>query len=280
MPLGAFFVGYRIKSGKNMSLRAVLGRKFNMARIYDKHGRSVPVTYVKTGPLTIVEVKTKEKQGYDVSVVGFENTKKISKGVSGRLRKLGIKEDFRFLKELPSKSEAKAGEVVTVGDVFRVGDLVDVRGVSKGKGFAGVVKRYGFKGGPRTHGQSDRERAPGSIGSTTTPGRVYKGTRMAGHMGKEQVTVQGLEILSIDKENNLLGIKGALPGNREGLLIIEKSLKRKKAYHEPEIPQIPIIGGGAEEPKEELTEGAVPVGEQTPAEPVAEVKPEGVEENA
>lgn len=265
-------------------LRAIIANKLNMERLFDKHGRSVPVTYVKSGPMTIAQIKEKEKDGYDGVQVGFGVKKKVSKGVSGHLKKWGVKENLKYIRELPFKGELKHGEVVNIADVFRVGDLVDVTGINKGKGFAGVVKRHGFRGGPRTHGQSDRERAPGSIGSTTTPGRVFKGLKMAGHMGAEQVTIQGLEILSIDKENNILGIKGALPGNKGNVLILKKSIKKKKAYHEPEIPQAPVVGGGdQEEVKEETTQIEGVSEDQSATVPSAEeqteVKSEGEENN-
>lgn len=230
-------------------LRAILGKKLNMSRIFDRHDRSVPITYVQTGPQTVLEVKSRETAGYQAVQVGFQKARKSSKPMFGRLKKLGVKENFRYFRELPLKGDLKPGEVIKIEEVFRVGDLVDIVGVSKGKGFAGVIKRHGFSGGPKTHGQSDRERAPGSIGSTTTPGRVFKGLKMAGHLGNQQVTIQGLEILSIDKESSLLGIKGALPGYIGNLLIIKKSIKKKKAYHEPEIPQMPLLAAEDEKPK-------------------------------
>lgn len=260
-------------------LRAILGKKLNMTRVYDKHNRSVPVSYIQTGPITVIAVKPKGNALDQAAQVGFEKAKRISKPLSGRLKKLGVKENFRYLKELPFKGEIKSGEIVKADEVFKVGDLVDITGISKGKGFAGVVKRHGFAGGPKTHGQSDRHRAPGSIGSGTTPGRVVKGLKMAGHMGHERTTIQGLEILSIDKENDVLGIKGALPGNRGNLLIIKKSIKKKKAYHEPETPAMPVVSH-EEEKKEETVEN-VPVAQELSSEIEALKTPaEGEEKHA
>jgi large subunit ribosomal protein L3 len=164
-----------------------------------------------------------------------------------------------LLREVELDGEVKVGDKVTLEEVFRKGNLIDVIGTSKGKGFAGVVKRHGFHGGPKTHGQSDRHRAPGSIGSGTTPGRVQKGLKMAGHMGNEQVTVFGLEIMDIDKETGTMLVKGSVPGKTGSSLIIKKSKKKKAAYHEPEIPSIPQIGGGEEEKAETQPEVATEV---------------------
>lgn len=237
-------------------LKALLGKKLNMTKVFDQHGRSIPVTYIQAGPSTIFQLKDKEKDGYVSAQIGFGVNKHPKKALSGHIR--GAKTEIapRFLREVALSGEATVGEIITIKDVFRRGDMVDVMGTSKGKGFAGVVKRHGFAGGPRTHGQSDRLRAPGSIGATTTPGRVFKGVRMAGHMGVGQVTVVGLEIIEIEPEKNLIAVKGAVPGPTGELLVIRKSKKKRKGYHEPEIPVIPHIGGAEEEPKEAV-EGVV-----------------------
>ena len=173
--------------------------------------------------------------------------------MAGHVKKTGLKHSPRFLREFKFDGEVKVGQEVRLGDVFSKGSLVDIVGISKGKGFAGVVKRHGFAGGPRTHGQSDRERAPGSIGATTTPGRVYKGTKMAGHMGTQRVKVQALEVSNIDKESNVLSLKGSVPGPTGGLLIIEKSKKKRKKYQEPEIPTAPALS--VKEDKESKEDG-------------------------
>src|SRR3990167_181996 len=199
-----------------MKLRAVIGEKFNMSQMPDRYGRMSAVTMVKVTPNTVVKTDT------DKALVAFGVKKNISASLKGILRKTKNK-TAKTLKELElGNDKVEVGDTVTIADVFRKGDLVDVTGISKGKGFAGVIKRHGFSGGPKTHGQSDRWRSIGSIGSGTTPGRVIKGLRMAGHMGTEQVTVAGLEILDIDTEENVLKIKGALPGNRGSVLILRK----------------------------------------------------------
>jgi ribosomal protein L3 len=176
----------------------------------------------------------------------------------------------KSFREVEFEGDVQIGQKISLGEVFRKGSLVDVVGISKGKGFAGVVKRWGFAGGPRTHGQSDRERAPGSIGATTTPGRVYKGLKMAGHLGNSRVTVQGLEITEINEEENKLWVKGSVPGARGTLLLIQKSIKKEKAYHEPEIPAIPVVAGAKEEVAEE-TEATPP--ESLAPQPEDQVKP-------
>jgi large subunit ribosomal protein L3 len=168
----------------------------------------------------VTQLKTDDKEGYKAAQLGFGETKKLNSPQKGHLKKLG---KFRYLREfrVADTEGVKVGDKIDVG-LFKEGDLVDITGVTKGKGFAGVVKRYGFAGGPKTHGQSDRHRAPGSIGATTSPGRVLKGKRMAGHMGSERVTVSHLKVYKADPERNLLLVKGAVPGARNGLLLIEK----------------------------------------------------------
>lgn len=191
-------------------------------------GRRVPVTHILAGPCPVIQVKTKEKDGYQGVQLGFgtRKIKNLKKPILGHFKKAGQeKNPPRFLREIREDGEIKdekeeAGKIIKVDEVFKVGDKATVTGISKGKGFAGVVKRFGFAGGPRTHGQSDRERAPGSIGQTTTPGRVYKGKRMAGRMGGKRVTVKGLEVIEVRKEENLLVVKGLVPGTKKTLLII------------------------------------------------------------
>ncbi|MGD9116937.1 MAG: 50S ribosomal protein L3 [Dehalococcoidia bacterium] len=198
----------------------IIGKKLGMAQVFAESGEAEAVTAIEAGPCVVTQVKTMDKEGYKAAQLGFGEAKRINSPEKGHLKKLG---QFRYLREfrLAADAEVKVGDKVDVG-LFKEGDLIDVTGVSKGKGFAGVVKRHGFAGGPKTHGQSDRHRAPGSIGATTSPGRVLKGKRMAGHMGSERVTVSHLKVYKADPERNLLLVKGAVPGARNGLLLIEK----------------------------------------------------------
>lgn len=186
-------------------VNAILGEKIKQSQKFLEDGRRIPVTIIETGGNVVVAIKEKTVQ------LGF-----------------GIKKVPRFFREIPleGKERPKLGAKITVDDVFKPGDLVEVTGISKGKGFAGVVKRWGFAGGPRTHGQSDRERAPGSIGQTTTPGRVYKGKKMAGRMGGRQTTLKNLEV--VDIVDGKLIIKGLVPGGKNSLLIIRKIGEGKK----------------------------------------------------
>jgi large subunit ribosomal protein L3 len=203
-------------------INGILGRKVGMTQIFRPDGTVAPVTVIEAGPVTVIQVKNVGRDGYEAVQVGFGNSKKLTEPEKGHLKKLGA---FRHLREFKSDGEApKVGEKVDV-TMFEPGEKVDVTGISKGKGFAGVVKRHHFSGGPRTHGQSDRLRAPGSIGSTTSPGRVLKNMRMAGHLGAERATVQNLEVVSVDPERNLLLIKGAVPGSSKSLLEIRKAVK-------------------------------------------------------
>jgi len=205
--------------------QGIIGKKLGMTQIFKDNGKVEAVTAIEAGPCAVVQVKTAAKEGYNALQIGFGQAKRLSSPQKGHLKDLG---QFRYLREF----RADDIEGVQVGDridvsLFQAGDLVDVTGVSKGKGFAGVVKRHGFAGGPKTHGQSDRHRHPGSIGAGTSPGRVFKGTLMAGHMGSERVTVRKLEVFQTDPDRNLLLVKGAVPGASNGLLLIRKSGGRK-----------------------------------------------------
>ena len=206
-------------------LSGIIGKKIGMTQLFRDNGTSEAATAIEAGPCTVVQVKTVDKEGYNAVQLGFGETKRLKSPQKGHLKGLG---QFYYLREFRVEdiNDSSVGDQVGV-DQFEVGDRVDVTGVSKGKGFAGVVKRHHFAGGPKTHGQSDRHRAPGSIGATTSPGRVLKGTRMAGHMGDERVTVRNLEILAIDADRNRLLLKGAVPGDRQGLLLIKKTIKKK-----------------------------------------------------
>ncbi|TET18005.1 MAG: 50S ribosomal protein L3 [Dehalococcoidia bacterium] len=201
--------------------QGIIGRKLGMTQICRGNGKAETVTAIEAGPCTVIQVKTAAKEGYNAVQLGFGQAKRLNSPQRGHLKGLG---QFKYLREFRTDDV----ETVEVGDrvdvsLFQAGDLVDITGVSKGKGFAGVVKRYHFAGGPKTHGQSDRHRAPGSIGATTSPGRVFKGKRMAGHMGNSQVTVRHLEVFEADPTRNLLMVKGAVPGATNGLLLIRKS---------------------------------------------------------
>ncbi len=206
-------------------LQGIIGRKLGMTQIFRDDGKMEAVTAVEAGPCTVIQVKTVAKEGYNAVQLGFGETKRLKSPQRGHLKGLG---QFRHLREfrVDDIETMEVGNRVDVS-LFKEGDLVDVIGASKSKGFAGVVKRYHFAGGPKTHGQSDRHRHPGSIGSTTSPGRVLKGMRMAGHMGNERVTVRHLEVCRADAERNLLLVKGAVPGSRNGLLLIRKSSEGK-----------------------------------------------------
>ncbi len=178
------------------------GFKISQGQDFDTAGKRVPVTFVRVEPMTVV------------------NSKQVGLGFHKHQNKAQGANNFKYFRELGGT--LNAGEKIQISDVFNSGDKIKVTGISKGKGFAGVVKRHGFKGGPKTHGQSDRQRHPGSIGQTTTPGRVYRGKRMAGHMGQSQTTVRNLQVFAVKPEENLLLIKGLVPGAKNGLLKITK----------------------------------------------------------
>ena len=207
-------------------LKGLIGKKIGMTQIFDEQGVAQPVTIIEAGPCFVTQIRNPEKDGYSAVQLGYGEVhpKRLTNGELGHLNKKDLPL-MRFLREFRSKEAANIGDKLTV-EVFTVGERVDVVGTSKGKGFAGTVKRHHFAGGRKTHGQSDRHRAPGSRGAGTTPGRVYKGARSAGHMGSERVTVQALKIVLVDAERNLLGVKGAIPGGKGGLVIIKEARKQ------------------------------------------------------
>jgi large subunit ribosomal protein L3 len=204
-----------------MMIQGILGRKLGMTQFFSEDGNAEAATVIEAGPCTVVRVKTVASDGYVAACVGFGVAKKLNRVQKGQYKGLG---EFKYLREfrLSTADGVNVGDKVDVGQ-FKPGDKVTITGVSKGRGFAGGVKRHNFRGGPKTHGQSDRQRAPGSIGATTTPGRVFKGTPMAGHMGNDRVTVRNLEILQVDNERNTMLVKGAVPGFKQGLLLIGMS---------------------------------------------------------
>lgn len=204
-------------------LKGLIGKKVGMTQIFDDTGAAVPVTIIEAGPCFVTQVRRPGLDGYAAVQLGFEETKpkRLTSGQLGHLKRYDLP-PLRFLREFRSKEpEIQEGDKLTVETVFEIDDYVDVVGTSKGKGFAGAVKRYHFSGGPKTHGQSDRQRAPGSRGSGTTPGRVYKGARGPGHMGHERVTAQNLKVVLVDGERNLLGVRGAVPGPKGGIVMIK-----------------------------------------------------------
>ncbi len=207
-------------------LKGLIGKKIGMTQIFDEQGVAYPVTIIEAGPCYVTQVRTQERDGYLAIQLGYSeiHPKKLASGELGHLKANGLP-PMKFLREFRSKEAVNVGDKLTV-DVFAVGEHVDVVGTSKGKGFAGAVKRYHFKGGKATHGQSDRHRAPGSRSSGTTPGRVFKNSRGPGHMGSDRVTAQALKVVLVDAERNLLGVHGAVPGGKGGLVVIKEARKQ------------------------------------------------------
>ncbi len=259
-------------------INALLGTKKNMTSTYDARGRRVGATIIEVKPNFVTQLKNTDKDGYEAIQLGYGTKKSVKKPQLGIGKKAGLETPIRWFKEVSKEGEdLKPGTEVTLTQVFSIGDSVKVTGTSKGKGFQGGVRRHGFHGGPKTHGQSDRHRAPGSIGSGTTPGRVYKGKKMAGHMGVDQVTTKGLEIVGIHREKNLLMIKGSIPGPTDGLIMITKT-GVIKGYTPPpeEKPEDEEEGEKSEQATGDSEQSEVKA-EAPAVEP--EVKPEG-EQNA
>jgi large subunit ribosomal protein L3 len=206
-------------------IKGLIGRKLGMTQIFDERGVVHPVTVVETGPCVVTQIRTRERDGYEAVQLGFGLKKRPNKPEQGHRRASGFMSDTLREVKADNVADFEVGQVIKA-DAFAPGEIVDVTGTSKGRGFQGGVKRHGFRGGPKTHGQSDRHRAPGSIGSSATPGRVFKGLKMAGHMGHEQVTVQNLEVMRVDVERNLLLVKGSVPGPNKGELLIRRAVKQ------------------------------------------------------
>jgi large subunit ribosomal protein L3 len=209
-------------------MKGLIGKKVGMTQIFDENGAAVPITLIEAGPCYVTQIRNPEKDGYNAVQLGFEEIKRerLTGGQLGHLKnnELG---PLRFLREFRVKDpQVSEGDKLEVGDVFEIGEQVDVVGTSKGKGFQGAVKRHGFRGGPKTHGQSDRQRATGSIGATTTPGRVFKGKKMPGHMGFERVTIHNLRVEYVDGDRNLLGVRGSIPGPKGGVVMIKAARKQ------------------------------------------------------
>lgn len=205
-------------------INAMVGKKLGMTQVFDETGVVYPATVIECGPNVVTQVKSAEKDGYEAVQLGFGLDKRLNRPEQGHRKASGFQS--RSLREVEADNydDLEVGQVFKA-DVFKAGQMVDVTGTSKGRGFQGGVKRHGFAGGPKTHGQSDRLRAPGSIGSSATPGRVWKGTRMAGRMGNDRVTVLSLEVLRVDPERNLLVVKGSVPGHNDSLVIIRNAVK-------------------------------------------------------
>ena len=224
-------------------MKGLIGRKLGMTQVFNERGETVPVTVIEAGPCYVTQVRTVENDGYSAIQIGFEPAKKaarLSRPERGHLGMLkaddkhpkrkalaGEVPAVKNLRELRIKSDEgyTEGQQLTV-EIFQMGERVDVVGTSKGRGFAGNVKRHGFNGGPRTHGQSDRLRTSGSVGSGTTPGKVHKNKRMAGHMGVERVTTQNVQVVLLDAERNLIGVKGSVPGANGGLVMVTETRKK------------------------------------------------------
>ena len=215
----------------------LLGKKLGMTHVYDEFGHRRAVTAVQAGPCTVLRLREHQRDGYQAVQVGFESVdeQRLSKPRRGAFIKAGTGA-FRYVREFRlDTAEFKAGQQLTV-DLFQQYELVDVAGISIGKGFQGGVKRWNWKGGPQTHGSMSHRR-PGSIGSTTTPGRVWRGHHLPGHMGQDRVTVQNLRILQLDAANHLLLIEGAVPGAENGLVVVTKSTKRPGVIKKPQAIQ-------------------------------------------
>jgi|OpeIllAssembly_1097287.scaffolds.fasta_scaffold133146_2 large subunit ribosomal protein L3 len=198
-------------------MKTIIGLKKNMSQIFQKDGNVVPVTFIDVTDVVVAHKKTMEKDGYEAYVIAIGKKKNPSKAEIGKFKELGYVPEHAVEAELDV--ELNIGDKVSP-EIFVESKKVNITGITKGKGFQGVVKRWGFKGGPRTHGQSDRQRHPGSIGMRTTPGRVFKGKKMGGRMGGDAKTVKNLKLVEIDAANSLLAVKGAVPGNKNSLVIV------------------------------------------------------------
>jgi large subunit ribosomal protein L3 len=268
-----------------MQLNSLIGKKTYQKQGFLQNGRRVPLTGVVVAGNIITQIKSQDKEGYNSIQLGVETKKKVNRAILGHVKKASDQTSKtptekttksvitpKYFKEvrLEDVSDAILGSEILVAEVFAAGDIIDVTGVSKGKGWAGGVKRWGFHGGPRTHGQSDRERAPGSIGQTTTPGRVYKGKKMAGRMGTNTVTVKNLEIIEITNDGVLL-IKGLVPGRLNALVMVKKVGENKKFVPlYKEIVEEEVV----EAPAEAIEESVAPVVEKQTEVTKEEVKAE------
>jgi large subunit ribosomal protein L3 len=208
----------------------ILGKKIGMTQVFNEVGLSIPVTVIEAGPCTVIQSKTVESDGYNAVKVGFVDMseKKLNKPQKGQFSKLKLAPK-KFLREfrLDDNANFEVGHDIKIEEMFQAGDRVDVSGISKGKGFQGTIKRYGQKGGPESHG-SMYHRRPGSMGSNTTPARVFKGKKLPGHMGVDKITIQNLDVVRVENERNILLVKGAVPGPKGALLVIKNTVKTVK----------------------------------------------------
>jgi large subunit ribosomal protein L3 len=208
--------------------KGIIGKKIGMTQLFDDNGNVVPITVIEAGPCTVIQKKTVETDGYNAVQIGYQDVadRKVTKPSKGRFDKAGVAPK-RFLREfrLEDIEQLNVKDIIKA-DIFAVGDHVDVVGISKGKGFAGVIKRWNHHRLKMTHGVGPVHREVGSMGSSTTPGRVFKGKKMAGHLGCERVTIQNLDVVKVDLENNLIALKGAIPGPKGGIVTITDSVKK------------------------------------------------------
>jgi large subunit ribosomal protein L3 len=212
-------------------MKGIIGKKVGMTQIFDENGNVIPVTVIQAGPCYVTQVRTADRDGYIGIQLGFGETKpqRLTKGQLGHLQRNNLPA-LKVLREFRIKDgevDVQEGQTITA-DVFEKGERVDVIGTSKGRGFAGGIKRHHFRRQPKTHGASDRTRAPGSVGSNTFPGRTFKGKRMAGHMGSERVTTENLEVVVVDAEKNLLAVRGSVPGQNGGIVLIKPARPRRR----------------------------------------------------
>jgi large subunit ribosomal protein L3 len=211
-------------------MKGIIGKKVGMTQVFDENGNVVPVTVIQAGPCYVTQIRSAEKDGYTAIQLGFGETKpqRLTQGQLGHLRRNNLPA-LRYLREFRIHGDVDVAEGSEVKvDVFATGERVDVIGKSKGRGCAGTIKRHKFHRQPKTHGQSDRERAPGSVGSTTTPGRTFKGQKMAGRMGNARVTAENLEVVVVDAERNLLAVRGSVPGVNGGIVVVKPARVRRR----------------------------------------------------
>jgi len=254
-------------------LQTLIGQKIDQTQTFLENGKRIPVTEVLVADNVVVQVKTDVKDNYTAVQLGFGTKKHPINALAGHSKKAGLESAPSLLREVAwhgNEELPQPGDLVSVESVFQPGDLVKVTGTSKGKGFAGGVKRFHFRGGPKTHGQSDRHRAPGSIGQGTTPGRVYKGKKMAGHMGVDTVTVSNLIVVDVDPENKKLYVLGLVPGNKKASVVITKTGEKKKFVR--------LLSAKLKEDEEAKKEAERVAKEQAKAEAEKPAEPEKVEE--
>jgi len=212
-------------------MKGIIGKKVGMTQIFDDNGNVIPVTVIQAGPCFVTQIRSDENDGYVAVQLGYGEAKaqRLTKGQLGHLKRNNLPA-LRYLREFRLKNgdvDVQEGQELKA-DVFATGDRVDIIGTSKGRGFAGTIKRHHFHRQPKTHGQSDRERAPGSVGATTTPGRTYKGQKMAGRMGGDRVTAENLEVVVVDVARNLLAVRGSVPGANDGIVMIKPARVRRR----------------------------------------------------